>query len=430
MIAAEYEKAVLTVALVALPSQVAPLAPLRAEHFDAPFHRTLWKLCREQHAQGRQVDFTVIKSKLAEKGLNDEALLAVMDARPDWKNIDQYVAAVMQAYRERKILAATELYARAYREQPAQFRRHLSELRDELNAAEDGSEVETTDAILERGMKSIEAMAERSMKGLLPGIPTGYKFLDDRLGGWSEGLIFVTGWSNGGKTAFILPSIFAAGNAGYRVRLYSVDMGLDDLMLRLTAAHHRLPGGFVSSRQLGPQHVDAASKTAAWLSEHVSLVVRSMTIDSVMTDALAYRDTFDIMFIDTLNSLDRPEKVHSRDLPSHTARRLKALKKLLCKPVVVTAQAKDPPDRREAATSDIKNGPTLNDLFGSREFTAEASQIISVWPTEYPATKSCIAKLRLAKSQRGGSSTCDCRWNCALGRFEESASYERQERYE
>lgn len=435
MNAATYERAVLACAIVGQPSQLAALARLTVNDFESVVNREVWRLVRVAHLNGTQVDLVELTSALQTKYPDaDRVLGAILEVRPSWGNLDGYVSAIVQYAKERRLLAATELYGRAYREQPAQFKRHVADLKSEITAIEEGRESETTEVILDRSLRSIQAMAERNMAGKLAGIPTGYKLLDDRLGGWSEGLILVIAWSNGGKTAFLVPSVFAAGNAGYRFRLYSLDMSEDDLMLRLMAYHHNLAGSITSSRRLLPEHVDQAGATAAWVLAHGSLSVKSLSVDELLADAVAYRDTFDVMFVDTFNSLRIDERNADRseyERIAYAVPRLKELKKALGKPIIITAQAKDPPDRRESS-KEIECGPTLNDIQGSRKMTQEASQVVSVWTLEYPATKSGPAKLRLAKSQRGGGTVFGVQWNHALGRFEEPRSMHRDggERYE
>lgn len=421
MLTTEYERAVLTVAIVADPSKVPSLARLRASDFSEPWYRDLWCLIRAQHAQGKRVDIVQLGAEVQNQdGIGDGRLAEVLDARPEWTNVDQYIEAVIQGSRERRLLAAVETYPVAYRANPKRFRQLLTELRAEVAAVDEGRETETTEAVIDRALKDLQESSIAHISGKQCGIPTGYRCLDGSTGGWTQGLVFVIAWTTGGKTAFLLPSIIAAGNAGHRFRIYSLDMDAASLLLRLAAHRHRIPGSVTSCRAITAPIMDKIGETAAWLMAHGSLSEASMSADELVHDAIAYRDTYDVLFIDTFQSLridDSGKRMTPYDRTCYAINRLKELKKIVRKPVICTCQAKDPPDRHEAAKGNIGAGPTLNDAEGARRITQEAQQMIAVWPLEYPATASCAAKIKLAKSQRGIVGSWDCRWDPIIGRF-------------
>jgi replicative DNA helicase len=237
---------------------------------------------------------------------------------------------------------------------------------------------------------------------------------------------------DGGKTAFLLPSVIAAGNSGHRFRIYSLDMDAASILLRLAAQQHKIPGKVTSCRAIDAECMDKIGETAAWLMAHGSISEASMSPDELVHDAIAYRDTYDILFIDTFQSLridDCGKRMSPYDRTCYAINRLKELKKVIRKPIICTAQAKDPPDRHEAAKGNVTAGPTLNDAEGARRITQEAQQMIAVWPVEYPADKSCGAKIKLAKSQRGIVGSWDCRWDAIVGRFVEESANGVQNRY-
>jgi replicative DNA helicase len=423
----EYERAVLTVAFVSTPNNVTSLARLKASDFTEPFHRTLFGICREFHAQGRMVDLTTARSKLVEAGvISDEGLNRILDARVDGRQLETYVEAILQASRERRVLSATELYAVAYKSTPHLYRQHLADLRNELAAAMDGRVVENSESVIERSLKAINDAADHAWATGTAGIPTGYRALDYYSGGWREGLIFVISWSSGGKTAFELVSILGCGNAGYRFRLYSLDMAASDILLRLAAQRHMIPGEIVSSGKLSEGQREHVTETASWLMQHGSICEESLSIDELVDDAIAYRDTYDVVFVDTLQSLriDIDAKRQSPyDRMCYALNRLKELKKRIKKPIVIAAQAKDPPDRRECAKGNVAP-PTLNDAEGARRITQEAHQMVIVWRHNYPEHGPAGATIQLAKCQKGLTGPVQCRWNAYIGRFEEEGSYD------
>jgi len=428
MLTTEYERAVLTIAIVGDPRKLPVLGRLKATDFEAQWHRDLWRIVRSQHALGKRVDIIELTTAIQEKHPTCAGRLTeVLEARPEWANLDTYVGSIIQGAKERRLLASVELYAKGYREQPRQFRRLVSELKAEVAAIDEGRESESTEVVIERALSELADEARRSLQGKTAGIPTGYRCLDRATGGWSEGLIFVVSWSSGGKTAFMIPSIIAAAEAGHRFRIYSLDMPASRLLVRLASHRHEIPGGVVASRQFTPAHMDQIGETAAWLMAHGSICETSMTVDELCADAMAYRDTFDAVFIDTFQSFrwDSEDKRSSLyDRTCHAINRLKELKKVLRKPVIIAAQAKDPPDRREVAKGDVAP-PTLNDAEGARRITQEASQMVIVWRTSYGQSSATgRAKIQLAKSQQGMTQAFDCQWDSNIGRFLEGRAPE------
>lgn len=424
MLITEIERGLLTLAIVAAPSELAPLARVKADDFDDQLHRTIYSYARTQHAHGKRVDTVELSAHVLDKHpASEESLLRIVDARPDIAHIERYVSAILEASRRRKITGAAELFAASSRAAGGNFDRNLTEMQGCIEAANSGLEIESTEAVIERSLAELAEDSDRYLAGKTSGIPTGFAALDQWTGGWSEGLSFIVSWSSGGKTAFLVSSLLACGNAGHRFRLYSLDMPASRMLLRFASQQHGIPGEVVSGRRLTPPVMEQIHKTAAWMLEHGSICEASLTIDELVADALAYRDTCDIVAIDTLQSLRWDTKDTRSSLYERTCyacNRLKELKKRLRKPVLVAAQAKDPPDRREVAKGKVPP-PTLNDAEGARRITQEAAHVVIVYRTDYASSASTSgnAKVVLAKSQSGMTGARDVWWDATIGRFEE-----------
>lgn len=211
-------------------------------------HKTIFETMLELFGKHQPIDILSLSSRLKEKDLLERVggatfLTELSGAVPSSANVKHYAEIVMKKYMMRQLIEASE---------------HLSHLG--FNEAGD------LDEILDQAEKKIFDITERfsgstRFKDLVPllheafdrfeklsseehklrGVPTGFKSLDDILGGFqSSDLIIIAARPSVGKTALALD--IARRTASLHktpVGIFSLEMSADQLVDRIVAAQSR-----------------------------------------------------------------------------------------------------------------------------------------------------------------------------------------------
>ena len=207
-----------------------------------------------------------------------------------------------------------------------------------------------------------------------------------------------------GKTSTVVRLAVACASAGFRVRIYATDMDADDYVARACARRHGTPPKRLIRGDLDDDDMAHLVETAAWFYDHgIVLDDYRHTTETLTASAIAYRDTYDLLIVDTFNKLVADRRLTSYDQVCQKLDTLNDLRKRLRVPIVCTAQAKDPPTSREIDSSDPLRKPTLNDLEGARRITQDAAGVVLLWRNNYgrPHVEDVRGELNLAKNQRG-----------------------------
>lgn len=399
---------------------------VRASDFAEPWHASLFEAIEASTVAAGPADTTALTETLLPSWPDAAERIEGLVAEPAVpEDVPDHVAKVRERARRR---AAFETLSKGLQrlETSGDLNKILTDVHTHLTDVERTiSPAEETTALLDEATRELKTRRAIRRSGKLVGIPTGFAGLDAVAGGWTEGLVFIGAWSSGGKTSFLLTTLIAAANAGFRWRLYSVDMPVLEVLLRIVTQHSKLDGRKIAQADLDDREWRIFQKACAWIVRHgCSITTSPATIDEVVADALKHRHAFDLMAIDTLQSLEFDGDSRAYEFNCRVASQLKMLKKALRKPVLVSCQLNDPPVGRDANRDTLR--PTLNQLEGARRFTHEASKILLLWRGNYQGgeverTEDGLipAELILAKSQMGSPAILHAFWDDRSARFVE-----------
>lgn len=211
-------------------------------------HHTIFEAMLELFGKHQPIDLLSLSSRLKEKDLLERVggasfLTELSSSVPSSANIKHYAEIVMKKFMMRQLIEASE---------------HLShlgfneagELEDILDQAEkkvfDITEHFAGSARFKDLMPLLHDAFERfeklsSAEHELRGVPTGFKCLDDILGGFQNSdLIILAARPSVGKTAFALDvARRAASEHQIPVGIFSLEMSADQLVDRIVAAQSR-----------------------------------------------------------------------------------------------------------------------------------------------------------------------------------------------
>ena len=364
------------------------------EHFYEPVHGRIYE------AIGQLVDRNETASPLTLKHHfeNDEALEQVGGGQylfdlaasvVSVKNAPDYARTIAELAEARRALdvlheAAAELRNPGLDRSVSSIVEETSARLDAGATAREGGDVVTLHDAAVRGLDLAEAAWKQDRRAL--GIPTGFRALDNILGGMLPGnLVIVAGRPSMGKTALALNIAVNAARAGYRCLFASLEMSAEELAWREQAS---LAAISVSDIRCGRILDDDMRRLIDVTEELRGLpldlhVQGALTVASIRAQAKRHkrRDGLDLIVIDFLQ-LIRPSRESLRKANrvqevSEITRELKGLAVDLGLPVIALSQLS-----RQVEQRDDKR-PTLADLRDSGSIEQDADVVLFPYRHEY-----------------------------------------------
>ena len=224
--------------------------------------------------------------------------------------------------------------------------------------------------IMPGALDEIEAIGSRG--GVLTGVPTGFSDLDALTNGLHPGqMVVIAARPAIGKSTLALDFARAAAiRHGIATVLFSLEMGRNEITMRLLSAEARVP---LSTMRTGQMNDDDWARLARRMSEVADAPLfiddspnMSMMEIRAKCRRLKQRNDLKFVIIDYLQLMSSPKRVENRQQEvSEMSRSLKLLAKELDVPVIALSQLNRGPEQR----TDKK--PLLSDLRESGCLTAD-----------------------------------------------------------
>ncbi len=392
-------------------------------------HRKIFRAMVGLWDRNEPVDLITLSDQLKANGdleaVGGSAYLAELASQvPTAANIAYYARIVREkAILRHLIRASTDIASRGLEER--------GDVDDFLDDAEraifDISEKRINSSFVRVGdvmtetIKKVDELYQR--KEMVTGVATGYRDLDRLTAGFQPSdLLIVAGRPGMGKTAFALNIAVNAAFRGIGVALFSLEMAMEQLVLRMLCSearvdHSRLRTGYLRDSEF-PALVKAAGRlgdapvyiddTAAVTVLEVRAKARRLVRDQSRKIGLVVIDYLQLMRAHR-DSPNREQEI------SEISRGLKALAKELKVPVVALSQL----NRRVEERGD--KHPVMADLRESGAIEQDADVIMFVYRDEaYDATKNPgVAEIIIAKQRNGPVDTLKLTFLKEYTRFED-----------
>ncbi len=262
-------------------------------------------------------------------------------------------------------------------------------------------------------------------KELVTGVPTGYSKLNELTAGFQPtDLIIVAGRPSMGKTAFALNvAMRAACSHGVPTAIFSLEMGMEQLMMRMLCAWgkvdlSRLRRGFLDDEDWMRLY-DAAN----YLSQAPIVIDDTAALGTLEMRARCRRlkaeKRLGLVVVDYLQLMRASRRIDSREQEiSEISRSLKALAKELHVPVIALSQLNRKVEER------TNKRPQLSDLRESGAIEQDADLIIFLYRDEVynkseDNKKQGIAEIILGKQRNGPLGTVELTYLNSCTAFEE-----------
>ena len=399
---------------------------LKAEHFDSEEHQYIYRACEELMAEGIRIDHQTLRSRLEANGHLDDVggdsyLSKSVSHLPHALNIKNYAEIVISMYTLRRLAdagrRAVEIGTDVTRAKfPDRAVKEVEELLFEIGASSTAQDFVPLD----------EATAIREYfqdpGGDYEGVPsnmpisTGLSSIDEQLGGLHRSdLVIVAARPGFGKSTLALNFALNAANHGLKVGIFSLEMGIDQIVHRMAASHCRVNIASIRLNQVSPAEDRRLADAYGLLRDRDIFVddTAIQTVAAMRTKAqrLKMMHGLDLLIVDYMQLIsgsasgrdgNRVQEV------SEISRYLKAMARDLNVPVLACSQLNRGVEHRKSQE------PRLSDLRESGSIEQDADVVLFIhrddkffsedeWfrrnPTQdYPRG---VAKIVIAKHRHG-----------------------------
>ena len=372
------------------PEAIAQIADwLTSNDFYRDAHQTIYRTLLALYERRDPGDFVTLSDELERLGMLEQVggqsfIVSLMNGVPTSANVEHYGRIVRQkAIFRRLIHASGEIAAHAYQEESDALE-YAEQTIFALGQEGAVSDFTPMDTIITTCLHQLDVVHEHQHE--IIGVPTGFRPLDVALGGLQRSdLIILAGRPATGKTSLALN---IASNAVYshrlRVAVFSLEMGKEQLGLRLLSMHsridqQRLKLGWVrdeewerimnSSRELSEGTIwidDTAGITLAAMRSKARRLQAQYGVDLIVVDYLQLMKAT----LEGKRSANREQEI------AEISRGLKGIAKDLNVPVLALAQLSRAVESRQSKV------PQLSDLRESGAIENDADVVLFIYREE------------------------------------------------
>lgn len=349
----------------------------------------IYRIMGHLAARGEAIDIVTTVEELRRKGELDRAggaayISGLTEATGSPRMLESYTKIVKDKSILRSVISrGYEMTEAAYSE-PQNVEDFLS---SEISKTFDLSVKTSQSAKHIKGIVGSAAtyISEINSKNRPQGFKSGYRALDQKLGGFRDAeFIVIAARPSVGKTAIATQLML---NSELPSAMFSVEMGANMIAARMMAQRGGLnlfsflSGNMVGNKQAFADLLEAGNKVSGkdiWIDDNPKITISSLTNKA---HRLVHEQKIKSVWVDYLQIVSSPqerEKNGSREAEvSAVSRQLKAMAKELNIPVVALAQLKRGGDARE------DKRPMLSDLNWSGQIEQDADVVIALHRPDY-----------------------------------------------
>ncbi len=423
------EKAVLAALLLNDENLSQVVEFLTPQDFYMPTHRVIYQAILEIAQKMERLDLVTLQDALERKGQLEAVggvmyLLGLQEDIPSLGLIAQHAKIIKEKAVLRELInSASSIITSCFNQEDKDLTAVLDEAEKTIfqisNKRADQNFVQLHIWL----KKTFQHLSDiKSSSGGLTGIPSGYSMLDQMTSGFQKGdLIILAARPSMGKTALALNIAAHVAGAGQRVGVFSLEMGAEQLTLRLLSsesnvAHHNIRNATITSEEW-IEVINVAGRLAEmklFIDDTAALDIMTLRAKARKLKAEHGVDFIVIDYLQMLHSSKRHENRHQE--VSEISRALKALAKELQVPILALSQLS------RAVDSRMDKRPMLSDLRESGAIEQDADLIMFLYrdvvynpDTENPAG----AELIVGKQRNGPTGCVQLQFLRELTKFED-----------
>lgn len=399
------------------------LVVLETEAFVRDEHRHILTAIVSLHERDEPVDSVTVMCEIRRVGAEvSPAYLAQLDDSAFSANVGHYIGIVKKCWIQRQALGVLMNASSTLEARQLDLTDCLHEITSNLAVL--------THETLDSGPGDLKSVLREECKhydlrssGEVTPLATGYKSLDDLLGGfWPGDLVLLAARPSQGKTALCLSIMLNAAKDGKRTLFFSLEMNKRAVAQRMIALsedvnlHHMRRGKLQETgMKLYTKAIGDLEDMSIWIND------KSLSIGEIQAIALRYKARYeiDMVVVDYLQLIHPRKGMHSREREvADISQSLKGMAKTLDIPVLALSQL----SRGALGRQDKR--PTLGDLrdSGSLEQDADAVLFIHREAQLDPGNTNLdpgAAEIIVGKQRNGPCGSVGVRWSPRNAKFVE-----------
>lgn len=380
---------------------------LRPEHFYDVKHRNIFESMLELYSHQKAIDVLTLSTELKSKKLLEQIggqgyLTDLVKDVPTASHIEEYAKIIIElAQRRRLITLAGKIDELAYK-QDKELDLVLDEVEKNLmgiSQSSTKSDFVHVSSLLEESYKKAEELNKDP--GKLVGVPTGFAYLDNILGGLQRSdLIILAARPSVGKTAFSLDiARHASVIEGKSVGIFTLEMSDTQLMDRILSMQVGVGLWDLRMGRISDEVFTRLSDAMGVLSEAKLFIDDTPGINIMEMRAKARKlkneHGLDLLIIDYLQLMEGRSRENRVQEVSEISRFLKSLARELDVPVVALSQLSRAVEQRGDGT------PQLSDLRESGSIEQDADVVLFLSKMGGEDENSQNRKLIISKHRNG-----------------------------
>ena len=404
---------------------------IRATDHYRPAHQLIHEAVLDLYGRGEPADAITVANELARRGEIARVggapyLHTLIASVPTAANAGYYARIVRErAIMRRLVEAGTRIVQFGYAGD-ADADDLVDRAQAEVYAVTDnrmGEDYHSLSEIMPGALDEIEAIS--SHNGVLTGVPTGFADLDALTNGLHSGqMIVIAARPAIGKSTLALDFARAAAIRNQIATvLFSLEMGRNEITMRLLSAESRVPLASMRNGQLDDDDWARLARRMGEVADAPLFIDDSpnMSLMEIRAKCRRLKQRHDLKFviIDYLQLMSSPKRVENRQQEvSEMSRSLKLLAKELDVPVVALSQLNRSPEQR----GDKK--PLLSDLRESGSIEQDSDVVILLHREDFyekESPRAGEADLIVAKHRNGPTATVTVAFQGHYSRFVDMA---------
>lgn len=400
---------------------------LKSEDFFLLRHQRLWEILHKLNERGDPLDTVLITKELEAHNYLEVVggggyLLQLMNSAPSAYHTEIYARLVERASVRRKLIKAAQDIAALATDETMTVDAIVSEAEAKLFEVSDG-QVKRSFVSMSEGLRDYyEHISEMVARSGVVGVPSGFRDLDALLGGFQRSdLLVFAGRPGMGKTSFLLTVALNAAWRGKRVAIFTMEMGVDQILQRLVAMESRINVQNLRLGRLSPQELSRFTEVIGRLSPLPIFIddTPALTPMDIRTKArrLVHEHGLDLIIVDYMQLMhaggNHRETNRVQEI-SYISRALKELARELNVPLISAAQLSRAVEQR------TDKRPVLSDLRESGSIEQDADVVMFLYrdevyneATEYPNQ----AEIIVAKHRNGPTDVITLFFEKSLTKF-------------
>ena len=430
----EAEQAVLGAAIIDPELVSAIVEQVKSEYFYVKQNRLIFNEILTLFMANTPSDFvTVVDAVLSAKIFSDENeakvyLSQMADTVPSLSNILYYAKILKDKYMIRSVMdTAAEIIRMTQESSDADLL--LEGAEQKIYALRQGKDTQSLKHISDAAAKSFDRLRKLSGKDKekYQGIPTGFRFLDDRLGKMGKSdLVILAARPGMGKTSFALNiATNIASQQKLPVAIFSLEMSNEQLTERILSSQAGISSNALRTGDIQLFEWDLITNAIGQIAEYPiylddtpNITVSDMKAKIRRINQNPETPDVGVVVLDYIQLMSTGKRSDNRVQEiSEITRNLKIMAKELDVPIIALSQL-----ARSAEKNSGRDGrPQLSDLRDSGSIEQDADVVLFLYRDAYynksEDADQTMAECIIAKNRHGETGTIPLSWDGAHTRF-------------